>query len=307
MKVLMITGDKNTLVPGTAPYARVALQRSQVDVLDVVFWGRGALLAPLRVHGTYDVVTVQDPLWRGVVGLLVAKKLGARVNVQIHMDLDMLSWWKHVLTQIVLRHADSVRVVSDKIKKQVEGFGIRAPIHVLPVFIDVARFKNVQKKPHPRFVKTVLWIGRLEEEKRPQDALVALLEARRQGVEAGLVYVGSGSLEALVRAKAQQDGLAEWVELVGWQDPLPYLAMADVVLSTSPSEGYGASIVEALAAGVPVVALDIGVARQAGAIIASAGGLAEALVRVLQSDARGQLKISLPTHEEWAQQWKQTL
>ncbi len=88
---------------------------------------------------------------------------------------------------------------------------------------------------------------------------------------------------------------------------MPYLEKADVVLSTSPYESWGASIVEALAAGVPVVSLDVGVARDAGAIIATREGFAEAIVRVLQSGQRGKLNISMPNMQEYATLWRETL
>ena len=71
----------------------------------------------------------------------------------------------------------------------------------------------------------------------------------------------------------------------------------------------GASIVEALAAGVPVVAPDVGVAKEAGAIIASRDRLAEAVIEVLRSvrPVRGELKLSPLSKEEWTVAWKETL
>lgn len=64
--------------------------------------------------------------------------------------------------------------------------------------------------------------------------------------------------------------------------PAVFLETADVVLCTSLYESWGASIVEALAAGVPVVAPDVGVAKEAGATVVPRAQLAEAVVRVLE-------------------------
>jgi glycosyltransferase involved in cell wall biosynthesis len=305
MKVLMITGDKNVLVPGTGAHARYLLQKAQVDALDAMFWGRGALTAPFFVQGKYDVVTSQDPFWRGLVAWVVARRLGAKLNIQVHTDLMEQPLIRHVLSQIVLGHAHSVRVVSEKLKKQVERLSLGVPIHVLPVFVDVARFRNLERTHHPHFTKVILWIGRLEQEKNPAEALEVLRKVRAHGVDAGLIYLGAGSLEGSLRM--QSAGQKEYVEFAGWQDPAPYLAMADVVLSTSPVESYGASIVEALAAGVLVVSYDVGIAREAGAVIASRGNLADAVLNTIQSGLRGELKLTPMAQDAWAKAWKETL
>ena len=83
--------------------------------------------------------------------------------------------------------------------------------------------------------------------------------------------------------------------------------MADVVVSTSKHESYGASILEALAVGVPVVAPDIGIAKEAGATVVARANLATAVSDVLTSGKRGELKISLPTRDEWTERWRETL
>ena len=103
----------------------------------------------------------------------------------------------------------------------------------------------------------------------------------------------------------QAEGLP--VDFPGWQDPLPYLAEADVVLCTSRQESWGASIVESLASGVPVVAPDVGVAREAGAIIATPDTYAERVVEVLERGTRGALKMALLSKQEWAKQWEESL
>ena len=306
MKVLMISGDKNVLVPSTPAHARLELQKKQVEKLEVVFWGRGALTSVFKIRECFDVVTAQDPFWRGLAGFVLARRMRARLNVQVHADLVGQSWLKKGIANFLLRRADSIRVVSQKIKGVLVAAGVRAPIHVLPIFIDVARFQNLQKKQHPKFAKVILWIGRLESEKNPAEAIEVLKEVRAKGIDAGLIFLGGGSLEHTLRAQAAS--LAQWVEFAGWQhDTLPYLAMADVELSTSRHESYGASIIEALAAGVPVVSYDVGVARDAGATIAPRGGLAKATVAALQSGRRSTLQISLLSADAWGPAWKETL
>jgi len=192
-------------------------------------------------------------------------------------------------------------VVSEKIKKQVQSTGSRAAVHVLPIYVDVSRFKNLPPQPHAQ--KTILWIGRFESEKDPQYAVQVLKEVRARGVDAKLVMIGAGSLEPNVLQAAE--GLP--VEFHGWQDPAKYLPVTDVVLCTSRHESWGASIIEALAAEVQVVAPDVGVAREAGAIIADRNQLSSKIVSLLQEGSRGTLLLTLPTAEEWARCWRETL
>lgn len=296
----MITADKNLLKEGSEAQRRLALQRSAVERLDVVYWGRGVLVPKLS-RRDYDVVTTQDPLWRGLVGWYLARTLGAKLNVQVHMDVQALSFFKHVVAQIVLRHADSIRVVSEKLKAQVERAGARAKISVLPVFVDLERFRAVLPQRHDG--KNILWIGRMEEEKDPLLALTVFSEIHKALPGAKLHMLGSGSLHAALTSRTS--GLP--VEFKGWQDPAQFLATADLVLSTSRHESWGASIVEALAAGVPVVAPDVGIAREAGAVVAPRECLAEAALRVLISGERGVLRLNPLPAAQWAVQWRNSL
>jgi glycosyltransferase involved in cell wall biosynthesis len=191
--------------------------------------------------------------------------------------------------------------VSEKIRGQVKAINPRAPISVLPVFVDVERFRGTEHIPSEQ--KRLLWIGRFEKEKDPLAALAIYKQVRARSSDARLVMLGSGSLEKDLRQ--QTEGLP--VEFPGWGDPKAYLEKADVVLCTSRYESWGASIIEALAAGVPVVAPDVGIAREAGAIVVPRADLAEAVTEVLSSGQRGELKLELLDKEEWAQEWEKSL
>lgn len=300
----MISGDRNILTPGSGANARLELQRSQVDRLDVFVWpqvhtARETFSAARSRR--YDVITAQDPFWRGLLAWLVARASRARLNVQVHADLLREPILRRALARFVLHRADSVRAVSEKLGAQVRARAPRARVSVLPIYVDISRFKGLAPKPHAH--KTMLWVGRFEPEKDPLRALTILENVRKTGVDARLVMLGSGSMERELRSAA--GGLP--VEFPGWQDPLPYLQAADIAISTSRSESWGASLVEALAAGVPVVAPDVGAAREAGAIIATHEDFVEKVTGVLRSGVRGELKLSLPNADKWAARWKQTL
>jgi glycosyltransferase involved in cell wall biosynthesis len=306
MKVLMITGDTR-FGPGNP---RFELQKSAVDELRAVYWGpprlgvfgeagRGALSIPNATG--FDVVTSQDPFWRGLVAWIAARRAGARLNIQVHADLNGQSLVKHVLAQIVLRHADSVRVVSETIQQQVRAAAPNARVSVLPVFIDLARFRSITRHSHPD--KTILWVGRFEKEKNPLGALQVFKDVHARLPDTKLVMLGAGSEEN----KLKRAAVGMSVKFPGWGDTGAYLAEADVVLSTSWHESFGASIIEALAAGVPVVAPDVGVAQEAGAIVAPRNELARTVVSVLKERTKGELKMQLLGKEEWQKAWRETL
>ncbi len=302
MKIVMITGDRNLSTPGTPPYERLMMQKKYADIVPV-FWGKGALFAPFKELGAFDVITVQDPFWRGLIGLCVSKYKRTRFNVQLHTDLNAQNLGRRILANIVFRYADSIRVVSSTLKIQLEQMRVHAPVKVLPIFLDIEHLKLFKQNTQPRPRKKILWVGRFEKEKDPMRAIDTLREVIDEGIDAELVMLGIGSLENKLREKSK--GLR--VAFPGWKDPLEYLVTADVLLNTSHYEGYGAAIIEALAIGVPVVAPDVGVAREAGAIIAPQDNFTSAVVDVLRSNTRGELKMELLSKDDWGRQWKETL
>lgn len=303
MNVLVITGDKN-FKPGNA---RFDLQASVVECLDVLYWGGGALWASPR-GDSYDVVSTQDPFFRGLLGLFWARRFRATLNVQVHADLNRQSLLKRQLARFVLRQADTVRVVSERIKRQVEALGVRAPITVLPVFLDVESYKNTIRNPAP--FPMILWIGRFEDEKDPLLAIEVFKEVLKKIPNARLTMVGDGSSRQELSHRAANLPIHVPVEFPGWkQDIVPFLARAHVVLSTSRTESWGASMVEALAARVPVVAPDVGIAKEAGATVVPREQLADAVVAVLTKTPLDDATLRLPllSREAWRQAWKQSL
>lgn len=299
MKLLTI-GPRQTTSAEAA--ARSALLAAQVEKYTVYTprAGESNISAAMRMvreskSEDFDTVSAQDPFFSGLIAMWIARRTGARLNVQVHADLKAQSLVRHILAQIVLRHADSIRVVSEKLKQQVEHVGVRANIVVLPVFVDVERFKNIERHPEGN---TILWVGRFEQEKDPELAIDIVSKIP----DAKLIMLGRGSLEAALKEKAKNMP----VEFGGWQDPLPFLARADVLINTSPAESFGVSMVEALAAGVPVVAMDVGIAKEAGAIVVPKEKLAEAVTEVLRTHPRGELKLNLLNKDEWIRAWLQS-
>ena len=102
-------------------------------------------------------------------------------------------------------------------------------------------------------------VGRLAPPKRPDLALRALASVRAAIPEAELHLVGDGPLRAQSEKLASELGLDGAVRFLGDRNDVPeLLAGAECALLASDYEGCPLAVVEAMAAGVPVVATDAG-------------------------------------------------
>ncbi|WP_432124416.1 glycosyltransferase [Streptomyces sp. C10-9-1] len=102
----------------------------------------------------------------------------------------------------------------------------------------------------PDGVFTVAGVGRLVAGKR-FDALVEAVAALPGAV---LLLAGDGPERAALRAQAARLGAAERIRLLGAREDVPeLLAAADLFVSASREEAFGLAVVEALAAGLPVL------------------------------------------------------
>lgn len=136
---------------------------------------------------------------------------------------------------------------------------------VIPNGVDVARFGAPDVEPLPQFADdrpTVLFVGRLEKRKGFKFLLRAFIQTQRQIPDARLIVVGGYETrtEVTYREFAAEHGLQE-VHFIGRvSDPelARYYASADVFCAPSIGfESFGIVLLEAMAAGVPVVASDI--------------------------------------------------
>lgn len=100
----------------------------------------------------------------------------------------------------------------------------------------------------------LLTVGRLAVQKDQATLLDAL--ARLKDRRWRLTIVGDGPLRADLERQAGSLGLASRITFAGFVDPLPHYASADLFVLPSRWEGFPAVALEALAAGLPVVATD---------------------------------------------------
>jgi len=121
----------------------------------------------------------------------------------------------------------------------------------------------------------------------------AALERVRPGVH--WILVGDGELRCELEARARQAGVEPRMHFTGWRDDVPdVLALADVFVLPSESEGFGRVLVEAMAMGRAVVATAVGgvsdvvVAGETGLLVPPADppALAEAVRALLDDPTR---------------------
>ena len=171
------------------------------------------------------------------------------------------------------------------------GIGRREQYVVVPNGIDVDRFA-LPRKPVPG---RVLMVGRFAPPKRHDLAVEAIVRVRRSHPEAELHLVGDGPSRGEVERQVDRLGAHDAVRLLGSRTDIPeLLAEAACVVLASDYEGAPLSVLEAMAAGVPVVASRVAgipelvVDGESGILVepGSADALAGALDGLLGDPAR---------------------
>jgi len=124
--------------------------------------------------------------------------------------------------------------------------------------VDLARFKPL---PEPSGPVRILLIGRMLKDKGVEEFVCAAAKLRKQGIEAQCWLIGEpdlenrGSLRAQQLHDWQQQGLVTWL---GKRDDVPkLLSQSHIVALPSYREGLPKALLEALAAGRPVIASDV--------------------------------------------------
>jgi 1,2-diacylglycerol 3-alpha-glucosyltransferase len=160
---------------------------------------------------------------------------------------------------------DAVIAPSESIAQLIEKRGVEVPIEIIPTGINVEEFasgrRNAFRKalgiPSDAFV--VGHVGRLALEKNLDYLSRAVCRFLKQSPEAICLLVGAGPLEDEIRTIFAAERLTERLRMPGkktGQDLFDAYAAMDVFVFSSFSETQGLVVAEAMAAGVPVVALD---------------------------------------------------
>jgi len=139
-------------------------------------------------------------------------------------------------------------------------------IRIVPDGIDPARFLALPPREPARrrwgIAREEFHVGCLAllvPSKSPSLLLDAVAKAVKDAPRLRLTLGGEGPLRSSLEEQVRSLGLAERVRLPGFiDDPLPFFAALDLYAQPSAMEGLGTAAIEAMAAGLPVVASDAG-------------------------------------------------
>ncbi|NRR30556.1 glycosyltransferase [Oxalobacteraceae bacterium] len=284
--------------------------------------GRRALLA----YGA-DLVHIAF-CWTnyGASTLWLAQHCGLPVVVSVHNAFPQttFSQWHQPLLRQAFRSVRGVYAVSASALQHFLALfqsylGDTVRYAVIPNSVDIERFRCDRALRAPARARLGLpedclaigSVARLSEQKRPE-ALIRLLQALLPRFpQLYLVLIGTGPLEADLRAQAQHSGVAGRVLFAGFQDAVEQLLPAlDVHVLLSRNEGFGIATIEAMACGVPVVCSDVPGSRDilqhsAGGLLVPAeddGAIAAAVADLLNSPLR-RLRMGQAARAEVAAQY----
>jgi glycosyltransferase involved in cell wall biosynthesis len=149
-------------------------------------------------------------------------------------------------------------VISPSTKEDLVRRGIDpGNIDVVLCGLDHSRYRNLELERFER--PTIVHLGRLRKYKSVEVAMNATRIVREQLPDARLVIIGDGPHRPWLEREAARLGLGEVVEFKGFMgeaELVEYLNRSHLLFNPSPKEGWGLTVVEANACGVPVVASD---------------------------------------------------
>jgi glycosyltransferase involved in cell wall biosynthesis len=216
-----------------------------------------------------DLIHVFHPVLIGQPGMLMARALGVPVLASFHLDvaqlvhhfnLSFLESFSHFMTRLVFNGADYALAPSQPVLEYMRGLGIEG-VGLWRRGVDSEQFNPRHYNESMRLALSaghpdetlLLYVGRLSTEKRLHQ-IRAVLEAL-PGTR--LALVGDGPARAELEAHFAGTPTTFMGYLSGAALSQAY-ASADVFVFPSSLETFGLVIVEAMAAGLPVVAAQVG-------------------------------------------------
>ncbi|MDH3224238.1 MAG: glycosyltransferase, partial [Gemmatimonadota bacterium] len=149
------------------------------------------------------------------------------------------------------------------------GVAPRRAICVIPLGLELGRFRTIgpggkakakEALGLPPSCALVSAIGRMVPIKRHDLLIRAFAELTRSGGgDWRLAFTGGGPEEAGLKVLAAQLAVADRITWLGWEEDIaPVLEASDALVQTSDDEGTPVSVIEAVVAGIPIVATRVG-------------------------------------------------
>ncbi|HEY0010299.1 MAG TPA: glycosyltransferase [Candidatus Paceibacterota bacterium] len=240
--------------------------------------GTGRARQLIKAHGI-AVVSAQNPFEHGFIAMRAVRGTTAKLHLQVHTDylspwftrgaiyrsprvrMPLLNRIRIPLAHRVVIRADGIRAVSARIKESMLArYGARIPepsVIPIPMSPEVPPKVSLPERP---FTFTLIAVSRLEPEKRLPDVLATVRRLHQVYPSLGVVIVGDGSERTHLEKLARTWGIEDRVLFLGWRpDAWGLIQDANAFIQASAYEGYGATLIEAALAGVPIVTSDVGV------------------------------------------------
>ncbi len=238
-----------------------------------------ALALPSLYTNDFEIIHTHSYI--SFFDLSIEKKIRGSVIIKhVHSvygsDLENFTGWSvsRIFSKIerYLLSADCTAYIvpSEFTKKNLRNFGINKEIHVVPHGTDYEKFPEKEKAREflnlPKEKKIIGFIGRMSSGKGPQDLAKIWGEIKKKLPDSILIFIGpdpnvktSGivGISEQVKKIIAESGYKEDVIFTGMveEEKMPYyIASLDLFASPSINEGFGLTILNSMAAGVPVVA-----------------------------------------------------
>jgi glycosyltransferase involved in cell wall biosynthesis len=259
------------LVGSSGPYV-TALRQAGVEL--VTLKHLGAAINPIRdVRGLVEIHSILKALRpdlvsthsskAGILGRLAARALGIPTIFTAHgwAFTPGIPRWEAAVYRRIERwaapYASRIITVSDFDRELAVREGVTQPGKVVTVHNGMPDIDQRLRAQPGRSPVRIVMIARFEPQKDHATLFQALTGLLREVWQLDLI--GDGALMSEAQAMTRELGLAERVRFLGQRtDVAERLAEAQIALLISNWEGFPRSILEAMRAGLPVVASDVG-------------------------------------------------
>lgn len=173
-----------------------------------------------------------------------------------------------IFTKVCCNTVEQVVVPTEKVKELLLKYSVFKDISVIPTGVDLKKFNPKLYKEEDIKVlkdeygikaedKVLLYVGRISKEKNIAEIIDAMPEYMKQRPNVKFLVIGGGPEMEQLKEQVKDAGLSSQIIFTGpkpWDEIGLYYQLGDVFVSASQSETQGLTYIEAMAAGVPVVA-----------------------------------------------------
>ena len=263
-----------TLREGGAPFILETIQTAGVRVIplqasslfDLQRWKK---LVELLKDERVDLVQTHL-IYSNILGTLAAHRAGIPVIATLHSTSVRGDWKSKILKRMenycLGSYATRILAVGRVVADFNQGYYGEKPIDVIPNGIPRPNLPENMERERQRLEilgdpssSLIITVGRFSRAKGYEDMIDAFSLLSKQEHKPKLLMVGAGSHIESIREQIEDLKLNQSVILAGEREDVHHLlALSDVYASSSHREGLPLAVLEAMMAGLPVVATSVG-------------------------------------------------